>query len=391
MGQDRWKPTGERFSALVCCDQDWWHYGAVLARLHRAGVEVDLIAPKRSFLSASRYRARLFVTESTRDMVETLKARLDARRYDWIHVGDDPSLATLAAHRAEPWAADVFPIRPSHPDFDALFDKNALLQLLERIGVPIVPGRFAGDEAAARDAAAALGYPLAVKLRRGHGGGGVFRVDGALQLEPVLARVREQYPLRVETWLEQPIGGTQALFAHGELLAWTSSLAVGRWPQPAGPSCARRLFDHRLIKPSLVAFGAATRYHGLCHPEWLLMPDDSLAFLEINPRGSCLLRHDRYDGVDFARAFAAFAGGEAYRQPDSTLGPRGSPIYMFPQHVIYCVQSHDFRSLRRWLPLSSRHDVPWDDPGPTWRALRMIAFRAVDEVRAWLAPPTEQG
>lgn len=375
---------GERFAALVCCGQDWWHYTAVLSKLHGAGVEVDLIAPRRSLAAASRFFARCFAADSTDAMIATLRQQLAARRYDWVYVGDEPSLLSLAAHRAEPWARDVFPVRPDHPEFDVLLDKNALLRLLQRIGVPILPGCFAADDAQARAAAAELGYPLALKLREGHGGGGVFRVDCADQLEAALERVRADYPLRLETWLDRPIGGTQALFAHGRLLAATSSLTVDRWPEPTGPSCSRRVFSHPLIEPSLRAFGAATGYHGLCHPEWILLPDGTPAYLELNPRASCLIRHDRYDGVDFARAFVEFAGGDAYRQPVSTPGVRGSTIYLFPQHLIYCLQSHDFRSLRRWLPLSSRHDVPWDDPGPTLGAMRMVAFRALDELRAWL-------
>jgi hypothetical protein len=265
-----------------------------------------------------------------------------------------------------------------------LLDKNALLQLLERIGVPILPGRFATDAAAARAAGAELGYPLAVKLREGHGGGGVFRVDDPSRLEPVLDGLRGRYPVRLEPWLDRPIGGTQALFSHGRLLAATSSLTVDRWPEPSGPSCSRRVFNHPLIEPSLHAFGAATGFHGLCHPEWILLPDGTPAYLELNPRACCIIRHDRYDDVDFARAFVEFAGGDAYRQPRNRPGPSGSTIYLFPQHLIYCLQSHNWGSLRRWLSLSTRNDIPWDDLGPTLGALRMVAFRAVDELRAWL-------
>lgn len=389
MGQGNGRATsraaGERFSALVCCGQDWWHYTGVLSKLHGAGVEVELIAPRRSLAASSRFHARCFAATSTEEMIATLRSRLAARRYDWVYVGDEPSLRILAAYRAEPWAQEVFPVRPDHPEFEVLLDKNALLQLLERIGVPILPGRFAADEAAARAAAAELGYPLAIKLREGHGGGGVFRVDAASQLDAALERVRDGYPLRLETWLDRPVGGTQALFSHGRLLAATSSLTVERWPEPTGPSCSRRVFNHPLIEPSLRAIGAATGFHGLCHPEWILLPDGTPAYLELNPRASCLIRHDRFDGVDFARAFVEFAGGGAYRQTPCRPGERGSTIYLFPQHLIYCLQSHDFRSLRHWLPLSSRHDVPWDDLGPTLGALRMIAFRAVDELRVWLA------
>jgi hypothetical protein len=372
--------------ALVCCGQDWWHYTGVLAKLHGAGVEVDLIAPSRSLTASSRFHARCFDADSTEEMIATLRARLGARRYDWVYVGDEPSLRSLAAHRAAPWARDVFPMRPDHPDFDVLLDKNALLQLLERIGLPILPGGFAADEHAARAAATAIGYPLAVKLREGHGGGGVHRVDGPSGLDAVLERVRSCYPLRLEPWLDRPIGGTQALFAHGRLLAATSSLTVDKWPHPSGPSCSRRVFNHPLIESSLHAFGAATGYHGLCHPEWILLADGTPAYIEFNPRACCIIRHDRYDDVDFARAFVEFAGGDVYRPPPSRAGARGSTIYLFPQHLIYCLQSHDFRSLGRWLPLASRHDVPWDDPRPTLGALRLVAFRAVDELRAWLRP-----
>jgi hypothetical protein len=97
-----------------------------------------------------------------------------------------------------------------------------------------------------------------------------------------------------------------------------------------------------------------------------------------------LIRHDHFDDVDFGQAFAAFAGGRAYRRREPRPGPSGSTIYLFPQHLFYCLQSHNYRSLSPWLSPISRSDIPWDDLRPACGALRLVAFRAIDELRAWL-------
>ena len=80
-------------------------------------------------------------------MVATLRARLSARRYDWVHVGDEPSLRRLAEHRAEPWAAEVFPIRPSHPEFDALFARRFLATHGDELAFDLVSHKHADLDA----------------------------------------------------------------------------------------------------------------------------------------------------------------------------------------------------------------------------------------------------
>jgi hypothetical protein len=382
MGPER--ASERQFVALVCTGTgDWWPYARVLWILHRAGIETHVIAPRGS-LAASGCRAALFDVERGQDFVETLKAQLLRRRYDWIYVGDEPSLTRLTAYKHEAWAGDLFPMRPSHPRFDALLNKHEFLQLLEQLELPVAPGCLAGDEQQARSAAEALGYPLAVKLGHGYGGRGVFRVDGARELEAALDRVSGQYPVRLETWLPGPAGDVQALFARGELIAWTSSLKVQGWPLPAGPSCSRRVFHHPLIEPSLRRFGAATQYHGLCSPEWALAADGGLFFLELNPRAGNIIHHDRFDDTDFAHAFRAFAGQSTYRRPTPPMGARGPTIYMFPQHVLYCFQSRNWPALRRWLPFSDTKDVEWRDPGAVYRGLKEVAYQGVLSASAWV-------
>jgi predicted ATP-grasp superfamily ATP-dependent carboligase len=371
------------FRALVCCGSDWWPYTRVLQALHRAGFQTDLIAPRGSIAASSRHRREASLFDPGQDLAQVLKARLHARRYDWVYVGDEPSLRSLAAYRHEAWAAEIFPVGPTHACFDVMLDKHAFLRLLEQLDVPVVPGHVASDEAEARSLTDAIGYPLALKLGHGQGGEGVSRVDSAEQLQSALQRVRGQYPVRLETWL-LATGGTQALFAHGELFAWTSSIREGGWPMPTGPSSVRRVFHHTLIEPSLRRFGAATKYHGLCSPDWALLPDGGLCFMELNPRASNLIHHDRFDGVDFGRALVAFAGGEPYRQPALRTGAGGTRIHMFPQHVVYCVESRDWAALLHWLPLAGTHDIVWDDPGPLYAGLREIARRSLKPVRAWV-------
>ncbi|MCF3640371.1 acetyl/propionyl/methylcrotonyl-CoA carboxylase subunit alpha [Rhizobium sp. TRM95111] len=91
-------------------------------------------------------------------------------------------------------AAGLVFIGPSAPAIRAMGLKDAAKALMEKAGVPVVPG-YHGEEQdagclAAR--AAAIGYPVLIKARAGGGGKGMRRVDVAEDFGMALASARRE-------------------------------------------------------------------------------------------------------------------------------------------------------------------------------------------------------
>jgi acetyl-CoA carboxylase biotin carboxylase subunit len=80
-------------------------------------------------------------------------------------------------------------IGPKPEVISLLGNKNAARSLMQRIGVPVVPGSegLVANSKQAQEQAETIGYPLLVKASGGGGGRGMRRADNAAQLERVFA------------------------------------------------------------------------------------------------------------------------------------------------------------------------------------------------------------
>jgi 3-methylcrotonyl-CoA carboxylase alpha subunit len=85
-------------------------------------------------------------------------------------------------------------IGPSAPSIRAMGLKDAAKALMEKAGVPVVPG-YHGDEQDAgflKGVAAQIGYPVLIKARAGGGGKGMRRVESADEFEAALAGAQRE-------------------------------------------------------------------------------------------------------------------------------------------------------------------------------------------------------
>lgn len=91
-------------------------------------------------------------------------------------------------------AAGIIFIGPPAAAIAGLGDKMASRQLAEKAGVPIVPGGTTpiADLDEARQAAAAIGYPVLIKPAAGGGGKGMRIVNDAESLEPAVVSSRAE-------------------------------------------------------------------------------------------------------------------------------------------------------------------------------------------------------
>ncbi|HUO79577.1 MAG TPA: hypothetical protein VMU00_05495 [Steroidobacteraceae bacterium] len=173
-------------------------------------------------------------------------------------------------------------------------DKARMKELLRAAGVPCARHRLAEHADAAREFAAAAGFPLVVKPPAGAGAAGTHRLDDAAALERYLAR---QPPTRAQPVLcEEFLSGEEHSFdsvvIDGRLVFWSvarylpSPLTVMR--NPWIQWCVllpRELDGYRDVRGvAAAALGALGLESGMTHMEWFRRPDGSVAVSEVAAR-----------------------------------------------------------------------------------------------------------
>jgi len=258
-----------------------------------------------------------------------------------IHPGYGFLAENAAFARACADAGRIF-VGPSPEAIAAMGSKTGSRQLMEKAGVPVVPGmvRPATSAAELREFAARTGYPILLKASAGGGGKGMRTVERAEDLEAAFARVgaeaqsafgdgaiyAEKRILRPRHIEVQVIGHPRdGIFAIGERecsLQRRHQKVVEECPSPVVDDALRgRLFS------AAVAAARAVGYTSCGTVEFLLAPDGSFYFLEMNTR--LQVEHpvtEEVWGVDLAAAMIRIALGEKLPFDPAGLTPRGHAI-----------------------------------------------------------------
>ncbi|MCK9250139.1 MAG: ATP-grasp domain-containing protein [Solirubrobacteraceae bacterium] len=118
-----------------------------------------------------------------------LRAGADAIHPGYGFLAEDAAFARAVLDAGLTW------IGPDPATIEAMGSKLHARELMERAGVPVLPGGRVGedeDPAALRERAATVGYPLLVKASAGGGGRGMRRVDDADGLADAVAGARRE-------------------------------------------------------------------------------------------------------------------------------------------------------------------------------------------------------
>jgi acetyl-CoA carboxylase biotin carboxylase subunit len=233
-------------------------------------------------------------------------------------------------------------VGPTAEAIAAMGSKTGSRRRMQEAGVPVVPG----TGGPARDASELArfgreaGYPVLLKASAGGGGKGMRRVDSEKELEAALARVSAEAAasfgdgaVYAEKLIERPrhvevqvVGDARGhLVAVGERecsIQRRHQKVVEECPSPVVDSALRsRLFDAAL------AAARAVSYTSCGTVEFLLGPDGSFYFLEMNTR--LQVEHpvtEEVWGVDLAAAMIRIALGEAVPFSAESISPRGHAI-----------------------------------------------------------------
>ncbi|MBE0566753.1 MAG: acetyl-CoA carboxylase biotin carboxylase subunit, partial [Krumholzibacteria bacterium] len=274
-------------------------------------------------------------------------AAAKATQADAVHPGYGFLAENAGFARACDQAGLVF-IGPDPATIDAMGEKTAARALMERAGVPVVPGALlpepgtdgALDPDAVRDAARAVGFPLMVKAAFGGGGKGMRLVrDPAALVAACEAAAREATKafgngkVYLEKFIERPRhvefqifgdrhGGAVHLFERECSVQRRHQKIIEETPSPAlGPDLRARMGE------AAVAAARAVRYVGAGTVEFLLGTGGGFHFLEMNTR--LQVEHpvtELVTGQDLVRAQIRVAEGHPLPWRQEDLVARGHAL-----------------------------------------------------------------
>lgn len=230
-----------------------------------------------------------------------IAAILDAARRsgaEAVHPGYG-FLAESAAFAASCVDAGLVFIGPLAPVIHSMGNKAGAKRLMEAAGVPCVPGYQGEDQSDQRmvQEAARIGYPVMIKAAAGGGGRGMRRVDHAEQFAAALQSARSEAvnafasdELILEKAIVEPRHIEIQVFAdsHGNVVhLGERDCTVQRRHQKLieespSPAVSPQLRAH--MGAVSVAAARAIGYVGAGTLEFLLAPDGTFCFMEMNTR-----------------------------------------------------------------------------------------------------------
>jgi len=213
-------------------------------------------------------------------------------------------------------------------------------ELMKEANVPVIPGIDAGDDDALIKGAQDVGYPLLVKASAGGGGKGMRRVEAPEELAEALAAARREaagsfgdatvyleHLVRPARHIEvQILGDTHGNVVH---LGERDCSAQRRYQKVVELAPAPELPDdvRTALCEAAVQAAKAVNYVGAGTVEFVLGPDNSFYFLEMNTR--LQVEHaitEEVFGVDLVKAQLEVAAGQPLRFSQDDLVGRGCSV-----------------------------------------------------------------
>jgi acetyl-CoA carboxylase biotin carboxylase subunit len=255
--------------------------------------------------------------------------------------------------------AGIVFVGPKASSIAAMGSKAAARQLMQSLGVPVVPGYDGDDqslETLTREASR-IGFPLLVKASAGGGGKGMKIVRAADELQAAIeSAAREAMKafgddrLLLERYIEEPRHVEFQIFGDGKgnvVHLFERDCSIQRRHQKVVEETPAPRYSDELRQRMAAAAIAAARgvdYRNAGTVEFIVTPEGEFYFLEMNTR--LQVEHpvtELVAGVDLVRAQIDVAGGKPMPWTQDELRQRGHAM----QVRVYAEDPDD-----RFLPQS---------------------------------------
>ncbi len=273
--------------------------------------------------------------------MDAILAAARESRAEAIHPGYGFLSENEAFARACAAAGTVF-VGPSPEAIAAMGDKAAAKRLMEKAGVPLVPG-YHGEEqnpSFLAGQAARIGYPVLIKASAGGGGKGMRIVAGEKDFASALEGARREAKsafgddrVLVERYLERPRHIEMQVFgdAHGNVVhLFERDCSVQRRHQKVieeAPAPGMTEAWRRAMGEAAVAAARAIRYVGAGTVEFIVAGEGAFYFMEMNTR--LQVEHpvtEMITGLDLVEWQLRIAAGEPLPRKQAELAIRGHAI-----------------------------------------------------------------
>jgi len=319
----------------------------VIATAHRLGIRTVAVysdADRGSRHVRLADEARRIGPAAARESYLSIEAILEAARAtgaEAIHPGYG-FLSENAAFAAACKEAGIVFIGPGADAISAMGDKSAAKALMEKAGVPLVPGYHGEnqDPAFLAGQAAKIGFPVLIKASAGGGGKGMRVVTEFAGFDAALAGAKREAAaafgddrVLIERYLERPrhievqvFGDSQGnvvhLFERDCSVQRRHQKVLEEAPAP-GMTEARR----REMGKAALAAAKAIGYTGAGTVEFIAEQDGRFYFMEMNTR--LQVEHpvtEMITGLDLVEWQLRVAAGEALPCRQGDLAIRGHAI-----------------------------------------------------------------
>jgi 3-methylcrotonyl-CoA carboxylase alpha subunit len=231
-------------------------------------------------------------------------------------------------------------VGPTPQAIASMGDKAAAKRLLEKAGVPLVPGYHgeAQDPARLEKEAARVGFPVIIKPSAGGGGKGMRIVTQAKEFQPALEAARREAKaafgderVLIERYLTRPRHIEVQVFGdtHGNVIhLFERDCSVQRRHQKVLEEAPAPRFDRREeIGAAAVAAAKAIGYVGAGTVEFIAEQDGRFYFMEMNTR--LQVEHpvtEMITGLDLVEWQLRVACGESLAPVEKSLSLEGHAI-----------------------------------------------------------------
>ncbi len=230
-------------------------------------------------------------------------------------------------------------IGPPASAIAAMGSKSAAKALMEKAGVPVVPGLYGANptDDELREAAVRMGFPVLLKAAAGGGGKGMRRVDGPDEFDAALEGARREARkafgdevMLLEKYVEEPrhvevqvFGDTHGnyvyLFERDCSIQRRHQKVIEEAPAPGLGDALRRRFGEAAVEAA-----RAVGYTNAGTVEFIMAPDGAFYFLEMNTR--LQVEHpvtEMVTGYDLVEWQVRVAAGEALPATQADLKING--------------------------------------------------------------------
>src|SRR3954469_5281301 len=236
--------------------------------------------------------------------------------------------------------AGIIFVGPKADSIAAMGSKAESRHLMQRLGVPVVPGYDGEDQSNLIGEAARIGFPVLVKASAGGGGKGMKIVRAASELQAAIESAQREASkafgdarLLLERYIEEPRHVEFQVFGDGRgnvLHLYERDCSIQRRHQKVvEESPAPRYSDELRQRMAQAAIAAArgVDYRNAGTVEFIVTPDGEFYFLEMNTR--LQVEHpvtEQVLGIDLVRAQIELAAGGSMPWTQEQLRQRGHAI-----------------------------------------------------------------